>query len=457
MWGCRICTSALAPPILRELNSGSPMNPNLTNEGEFMIQTIQLTPGVVLRHCPDSRFKKGALSIQLLRPMCEEETALNALLPAVALRGTREHPDLRAITEALDDLYGASIGALVRRIGDVQTVGFYLSFMEDRFALEGDEILAPMIAFLEETMLRPKLEDGLLDRDFVESEKKNLISTIESELNDKRSYAGARMLRQMCRGDSFSVPRLGRAEAVAEITPQGLTDHYHHILRRSPVEIFYVGSADGQRVARLLMPLARALAREPEELPAQSVFAPSAEPSAFSEEMDISQSKLSMGFYSGISNQSREFAAMQVFNAVYGGGMTSKLFVHVREELSLCYYANSAYYGSKGIVTVSCGIDEAQYGRAREEILGQLEACRRGEITREELEGAKMAILSSLRAVPDSPGALEGFYGTAAVSGMNWDIPEYMDRIRAVTAEDVASVARRLQLHTEFLLRGVGK
>ena len=51
-----------------------------------MIQTIQLKPGVVLRHCPDSRFKKGALSIQLLRPMCEEETALNALLNSAGVR-----------------------------------------------------------------------------------------------------------------------------------------------------------------------------------------------------------------------------------------------------------------------------------------------------------------------------------------------------------------------------------
>lgn len=422
-----------------------------------MIQTIQLTPGVVLRYCPDSRFKKGALSIQMLRPMCEEETALNALLPAVMLRGTEDHPDLRSITEHLDELYGASIGTLVRRIGDIQTVGFYLSFMEDRFALEGDEILAPMIAFAEETLLRPKRDGGILDRDFVESEKRNLISTIESELNDKRSYAAGQMLRRMCRGDSFAVPRLGRKEVVAQITPEALTEHYHHILRHSPVEIFYVGAADGEQVAALLMPLAQALAREPELLPEQRVFAAQTDPSEFSEEMDIAQSKLSMGFTCGIGNQSEDFAAMQVFNAVYGAGMTSKLFVNVREKLSLCYYANSAYYGSKGIVTVSCGIDLEKDEQARAEILRQLEAVRQGQISPEELEGARKAILSSLRGTPDSPGALEGFYATAAVSGMPWDIPEYMDRIRTVTAEDVARVAKTVKLHTVFLLKGVGE
>ena len=421
-----------------------------------MIETIQLTAGVVLRHCPDSRFKKGALSIQLLRPMCEEESALNALLPAVLLRGTARHPDLKSITEHLDELYGASIGTLVRRIGDIQTVGFYLSFMEDRFALEGDGILEPMIGFLEETLLQPKLEGDLLPSDFVESEKRNLISTIESELNDKRSYAAGQLLRRMCVGDSFAVPRLGRAEAVERITPRSLTAHYSRILRCSPVEIFYVGAAAPAHVAALLMPLARALAARPEQMPEQTVFVPRAEPSTFSEEMDLAQSKLCMGFVSGITNRSPDFAAMQVFNAVYGGGMTSKLFVHVREKLHLCYYVGSAYYGSKGIVTVSCGMDARDYHRAKEEILEQLASAARGEISAEELDRAKQAILSSLRGTPDSPGALESFYGTAGVSGMPWDIPEYMDRIQAVTVQDVARVAGQVRLHTEFLLRGVG-
>ena len=420
-----------------------------------MIQTIALTSGVTLLHYPDCRFKKGTLSFQLLRPMCMEETALNALLPAVLLRGTAKAQDLRAITERLDDLYGASIGTLVRRIGDYQTVGLYLSFMEDRFALNGDKILEPMIDFLRETVLEPLLEDGVFSADFVESEKKNLISTIESELNDKRSYAAGKLLRQMCQGDSFAVPRLGTVEAVEAITPRRLFDHYRQILHTSPVQICYVGSETAETVASLLMPLAEELGTAVQALPEQTAFMPVAEKAEVTEAMDIQQSKLSMGFICGITNREEDFAAMQVFNCVYGAGMTSKLFVNVRERLSLCYYANSAYYGTKGIVTVSSGIDAGQYETAKAEILAQLEACQRGEISEEELAAAKNAIVSSLRSTPDSPGALEGFYGTAALSGMLWDIPQYMEKVRAVTLEDVTRMARKLELHTVFLLKGV--
>ena len=422
-----------------------------------MITTIQLSPGVVLRHYPDHRFKKCALSIQLLRPMCQEESALNALLPSVLLRGTESHPDLRAITWCLDELYGASVNTLVRRVGDIQTVGFYMSIMEDRFALEPQGVLRPAAEFLRELMLCPVAAENAFDAEFVDSEKKNLISAIESELNDKRSYTAGQMMRRMCEGDSFAVPRLGRPEDVAEVTPEGLYAHYRKILRESPVEFFYVGAAQAETVAELLMPLARELGGDAVPMPEQTAFAPVAQPGEFFEEMDVNQGKLSMGFTTSVTNRHPDFPAMQVLNAIYGAGMTSKLFVNVREKMSLCYYANSGYYGSKGIFTVSSGIDECNFTTAKEEILRQLSLCAEGQITESELAAAKSAIISSLRGTPDSPGALEGYYATAALSGMAMDIPDYIAAVEAVTAEDAARCASTIKLHTVYFLKGASK
>ena len=181
-----------------------------------MIETKTLLPGVTLRSCRDDRFKQGCLSFQLVRPMAKEESAKNVLIPSVLLRGTKRCPDLRAITENLDELYGASVSPLVRRVGDYQTTGLYCGFMDDRFALPGDRVLAPMLRFLEEILLDfPTEGEGFLPA-FVEGEKKNLISTIDSELNDKRTYAMGKLLKTMCRGDSFGLPRLGEPEDVAE-------------------------------------------------------------------------------------------------------------------------------------------------------------------------------------------------------------------------------------------------
>ena len=418
-----------------------------------MIQNFTIQPGVTLRYCRDTRFKQGCFSFQLVREMKKEEAALNALLPSGLLRGTRRCPDLRAVTQRLDELYGAAIGPLVRRVGDYQTTGFYCGFMDDRFALPGDQVLRPMLEFVGELLMDSPRENGTFLPEFVESEKKNLISTIESDRNDKRLYAMRRLLRTMCAADSFGIPRLGEIEEVAAITPETLTRHYEKILRTSPVELFYVGSAPAEEVMDAVRPLLAGLAREPQSLSAQTAFK-SCPGQDLVETMDVAQGKLCMGFTTPITNRCREFPAMQMLNAILGGGMTSKLFRNVREKLSLCYSIDSAYYGTKGILLASAGIDFDKEEITRREILTQLRACQEGDITDEELGAAREAILSSRRAVQDAPGAIENFYGTAALSGLCLTREEYMPAVEQTTREDVVRCAQSLSLHSTYFLKG---
>lgn len=419
-----------------------------------MIETHILAPGVTLRAFRDSRFKQGCLSFQMVQPMARDTAAKNALIPAVLLRGTRAHPTLRAITQQLDTLYGAAVSPLVRRIGDYQTLGLYCGFMDDRFALPGDTVLAPMVAFLEELLLDSPLENGGFLLELVESEKRNLIAAIESERNDKRTYAMNRLLAAMCAGDSFGLPRLGEKEDVAAIDPQDLYRHYQKILAEGPVEVFYVGSAPIDRVAAFLMPLVSRLSRAPVALAPQTDLCPGPE-TVLTEEMEVTQGKLCMGFLTPVTNRMPEFPAMQVLNTIFGSGMTSKLFQNVREKLSLCYSIGSAYYGTKGLITVCAGIDFDKEDETRQEILRQLDACRQGEITEKELRAAKEAILSSLRATHDAPGAIEGYYATAALSGMGLTPQRYMEAVEKVTEADVAALARDIRLHSTYFLKGV--
>lgn len=418
-----------------------------------MIQTVELFPGVTLRCCRDSRFKQGCMSLQLIRPMGREEAAANALIPAVLLRGTREHPDLRSVTAHLDTLYGAAVSPLVRRVGDYQTLGLFCGFMDDRFALPGDKVLEPMLAFLKELLLDSPTENGGFLPSFVESEKKNLIATIESERNDKRAYAMGQLLKTMCREDTFGLPRLGEPAEVAKLDPVQLYRHYREALRTSPIHVFYVGSAPAETVAQLLRPLFEGLERQPETLAPQTGFR-TCEGRDAVETMDVTQGKLCMGFTTPITNRTPEFPAMQVLNTLFGAGMTSKLFQNVREKLSLCYSVGSGYYGTKGIVTVAAGIDFDKETVTRREILRQLEACKTGDITRQELEAAREALRSSLLATHDSPGAIEGYYATAAFSGMGMTPEEYIRALDVVTMEQVVAAANTLQLHSTFFLKG---
>ena len=419
-----------------------------------MVKTFELRPGVVLRCCPDDRFKQGCLSVQFLRPMCREEAAVNALIPALLLRGTEKSPDLQAITRRLDDLYGAAVGTQVRRVGDYQTTGLYCGFIEDAYALPGDQVLAPMVCFLGELLFQPALENGSFRQDFVESEKRNLTLAIEAQRNDKRVYASGRLLEAMSSADSFGIPRLGTKEGVAEITPKSAYAHYRRILKESPVEIFYVGAAKPEQVAQLFAPLFEKLERDYVNLPAQTAFR-DAPGGSHTEEMDVAQGRLGMGFVTDITLRDGRFAAMQVANMMFGGGMTSKLFMQIRESRSLCYDIGSGYQGSKGIVTVTAGIDFDKEAAVKEQVLELLRQCADGEFTARELDAAKQALISQLQATHDSPGSIENYYVSGVLSGLNKTPEEYIRAVEAVTAEAAAQAAGTLQLHTQYFLKGV--
>ena len=418
-----------------------------------MIQRTTIYPGVYLTCIQDRRFKQNCVSIQYLREMRRGESGKNALIPSVLLRGCKSAPDLRQITLRLDDLYGASVSPISRRAGDYQASGFYVSLMDDRFALDGESVLEKTLDFVTELLFDYPTEDGGFLKDFVEGEKINQIAAIESELNDKRVYAAQKLLETLCGQDPYGVPKMGTRQEVEAITPQELLRHYEALRRESPVEVYYVGSADPGRVADLVRKMFAREVRQPRKMPGQTDLTPGVRQDR-REAMEVAQGKLCMGFLTPITNRDHRFAAMQVTNGILGGDVTSKLFQNVREKQSLCYSIGSGYYAAKGIVLVSAGIDFDKEDHVRREVLSQLEGCQLGQITDEELAASKQSLLTALRSVQDSPSAMENYYSaiTMAQTGRSWET--HMDLLAKVTKEDVVACAKTLELHSTYFLEG---
>lgn len=418
-----------------------------------MITTTYLSPGIRLQCYTDNRFKQNALSIQYVRPMRREEAAMNALIPSVLLRGCKSAPDLRQITMRLDTLYGASVSPISRRSGDYQTTGFYVGMMDDRFAMGGEPLLEETLAFVGELLFDYPTENGGFLDAFVQGEKTNQIYAIEAERNDKRTYAAQQLLKKMCGPDSFGLPRMGEPEEVSAITPQALLRHYETLRRESPVELFYVGSAQPGKVEAALQKIFAGEKRDYRPLTPQTDLTPGPK-QALSEAMEIAQGKLAMGYVTPITNRSTAFPAMQMLSTVFGGGMTSKLFQNVREKQSLCYSIGSGYYGAKGIVLVSAGIDFDKEQHVRQEVEKQLDACRRGEISQAEVDAARHSLISALQAVPDSPSSIENYYSTMTLNGCGMDPQRHRAALEAVTAEDLVAAAKTLELHSTYFLKG---
>jgi len=417
----------------------------------------ELFPGVWLRAIHTNKFKSAYLSVTLLAPLEPETAAANALIPAVLRRGTAAHPDMESLSAALDELYGGAIEPAVRKKGETQCVGFVASFLDDAYALEGEPILASAANLLGEVLLRPLTREGVFDPEYTAGEKANLADRIRGQVNDKRFYATHRLIQLMCQGEAYGVDKLGDLAHVEAVTPESLWQRYQELLRDGAVEVYYCGSAHPDHVAEIL---GKALSGLPVN---EDRFVPDCEirisagpePNVVEEAMDVTQGKLAMGFRTGGQTcWEEDYPAMVMCNAVFGGTTLSKLFMNVREKLSLCYYASSMLDKMKGLVLVSSGIEFDKYHTAREEILAQLEAVRRGEIEDWELEGARRTLIGGHLATLDEQGRQEDFWLGQAVAGLEEGVEEIAARFETVTREQVAAAAQRLELDTIYFLKG---
>ena len=417
----------------------------------------ELMPGVYLSHLRCDKFKTACLSVTLLTQLRRETASMNALIPSVLRRGTARYGDLEQLAARLDELYGAAIEPVVRRVGEIHCVGFFASFAESACLPGGEELLTPVCELLAEMLLAPNTRGGLLLPQYVDSEKEKLLDVIRGRVNDKRSYAVQRCLEEMCCCEDYAVSRFGDEASCEAIHYKKLTRHYRELLRTCPMEFFYCGQAPLRRVKQALRDALSGLPRGELDLDIGTDLRMNAleeQPRYVEERLDVTQGKLVLGFRLGECMEDPDLAALYVFNAVFGSGPTSKLFLNVREKLSLCYYAGSILVIRKGLMLVSSGVAFENFGAARDEILAQLEAIRNGEITDEEMEWARRGVASDLRAMLDSPGELEGFWLAQALDGLDYGPEALAELVGEVTKEQVVAVAKSVVCDLIYFLRG---
>jgi predicted Zn-dependent peptidase len=416
----------------------------------------QIMPKVHLTCVTTDKFKTGNYTVNFVSPLDKYTAALNAVLPRILRRGTSRLPDMGSLAAELDELYGARIEPIVRKKGERQLVGFAADFVDDAFVPEKD-VLERVIGLTGEIMMSPSTSGGRLRAEFVDSERDKLTDEIRSLINDKRRYAETRLIEKMCDGEAYSVPYLGTESEAEKITVYTATKQYRELLALSDVEIFYCGSAPFERVELASLNAFSTLPRT--DLAAKSGTVVLLEPKGtelreFSDSLDVTQGKLAIGCRMGQAMAYPNYAAISVTNAVFGGCVTSKLFLNVREKLSLCYYAGSVVDRHKGIMLISSGIDLDKYDEALSEIKRQLDAVKSGDILEWELDGAKRALITSLKTTGDSARRMEEFYIDGVLLGLEYTPDDMAALVSLVKAEDVVRTAFGIKMDAAYFLKG---
>ncbi len=412
----------------------------------------RICDGVNFNAIKDTRFKTERISVNMFLPLDEKTAAKNAILPFLLSKSCKKYPDLTKLNRRLSELYGATIHCDVSKIGDVQALTISGIFLDDRYALEDDKVSENMTKLICDLIFEPLLVDGTFSKYNIEQEKRQLVELIDSEYNDKRVFAKLRCEQLMCKNERFGISRFGKREEVLALTPEVVYSAWQNALETAKIEIMALGDINIDATAEVFRQAFLNVKRKNVADCETEIVKSADKVSEYKDIMDVSQSKLVLGFRTKFAQNDKEVMATRVMAALYGATPNSKLFLNVREKLSLCYYCSARYDKSKGIMMVQSGVEKENIEKAKLEIIKQLEEIKKGNFQDSELEAIKKSLCNSFRTIGDLLSGLENLYLSQVFDDELFTPEQYVERINAVTKEQVIDAAKATTLDTVYEL-----
>lgn len=413
-----------------------------------MPQVRMLADKVRLVSVETDSFKTGRIAVSMALPM-DEKMAANSLLIYLLKRSCKEYPDFSLLNGKLDELYGASLSAGVNKIGESQVLTLSLTCLDDRFALTEESITEQCAELLASMIFSPNCKSGSFGAENLAAEKRLLIQRIEEELNDKRTYAFNKCIEYMCANEAFGKDKYGTVEEIRNVRMADVYAAWKNLLSTAIFQITVVGGA-ADKVAEIFTKRFAKVERNP--VKPETVFILKGRHfNRYEESYPVNQGKLVIGFRAGMQNSRDNIHAITVMNDIFGMGTYSKLFMNVREKLSLAYYCWSRLIASKGVVLVEGGIDTDKEKKVSAEILSQLSDLRNGKTDPEVLESSKRSLKE--RYTFTTPEGICSWYASQVLEE-EIITPESMAQgVESVSMEQVCEAAKKLSIDTIFMLK----
>lgn len=415
---------------------------------------MQINKSISFEYIPMPKLKTSTVSLFIHRRLTKEDAAKNAMLPRVLKRGCMLCPCRSEIEKYLDNIYGGDLRGGCFKKGEDQIMYFSVEAITEKYVPDKEPLFEKMIKLLMSVVFSPVTDKGGFLPEYIAQEKKNLIEAIQSQKNDKRTYASQRCVEEMCKGTDFAVHSYGTVEDVEKIDAVSLYEYYREMIYNSQIDIFISGECHEAEGARLIQESLPDGEFKGGKVELDGVLIKGGDPKYIEEVMDVTQGKLSMGFTTGLDGVGDDYYALMVANSIFGGGAHSKLFNNVREKLSLCYYASSSMDRYKTLMVVNAGIEFENYQKAYDEILNQLKDVQEGKVSELEYVSSINAIVNSLTSCFDDQFAMQSFRLSEKILNTGTTLQECIQKIKAVKLEDAVRVSKNIRLDTVYFLKG---
>lgn len=356
----------------------------------------------------DQKFGCNRVSIHLSLPRDEQTASTFATVATLMRRGNDTYNTFASFNRKLCDLYGAYYDCHIDAVGDRQVFTFSVQTIDNTFAFEGEDVYLEQTRFLCDMLCCQSFGEQVLSDTDIENEKQNLIEDIQSVLNNKRAYLLKLAEEVLYQGTPMAVSKYGTHQGVAALSRKDIIQGYSDMLAQGQVYVTVIGRGE---IEQALPILNERLSHLPTHTHSgYNTPNIAVENTDITKPMAVTQSKLALAFLPTQPLDDDEIDAMRVALTLLSKMPTSRLFMNVREKLSLCYYCDARFNRVTGLFTIDMGLSQDKSDLAVQAIHDQLQDLTKGNISDQELEHMRQFIKNSYVSIMDSQSELDSWF-----------------------------------------------
>lgn len=404
--------------------------------------------GINLTKIYDPKFKSGFVNISYISDFDKKSLAVTGLLCGLLITSNSKYKTRTALSQALEELYGSSIGVGSTVAGNKLMINWYVDFMSDKYSLDNENISLEASRILLDCLFAPDVTNGEFNKDYLELKRTSVIDQIKSIINDKRKYAFYQANKIIYENEPTGITE--SIEELEKATNEDLLKQLEYLNKNALIEVSICGGEYYPEAEELITESFAKLERNDiEDFKYRQNSPCKPEVRRVSETMDIQQAKIVMSFKSGYE----DIYTVKLMCAMLGMTPFSKLMTNVREKLSLCYYCASSYNDLKGNMMVDCGVENDNIEKAEQEIIRQLELIAEGDFTEEELYNTKLFLTGAFNSNYDSLSAVNAWYKAQVQRETSYSPEEVNDIIMNIGADKIKECAGSFKLDTVYVLK----
>jgi predicted Zn-dependent peptidase len=406
--------------------------------GELPYERSVLPNGlrIVTQEMPHARSVSVALFVAVgSRHEDEQHAGLSHLLEHLVFKGTAGYPDPGALSELIEGC-GGGVNASTDRELTVYTARVPVSAAATALAVVHELALRPLLRRKDLAAEKPVIVDEI--RMYVDSPSDHIFTLFDQLLFGRHPLG-----REIA----------GTPRSVRGSTRELAMGHWQRWYRPERMVLAVAGAIDHDTVRRLTehqWDTARsddrgssATVTPPDALPVAPVFA---EPGALRvAHRRLSQGNLCLGM-PGVSRADPDRWTLDLLGALLGDGMSSRLFLELRERRSLAYDVSTfaSTYADCGTLGVHAGFDPERLEEVVNAVLHELDRVVQDPVPDTELERARAYTRGRLELRMEETGAVSSWLGTGEILLPRiLTVAEVVEKLEAVTVDDLLRVARR--------------